>query len=47
MLKLRVSYKNEKDLQEVINRFRDKKIKVKIPKEHRGKFKKAYIEFKE
>ncbi len=47
MVKIKVSYSEEKELNEITNLLELKIDKIKIPKQNKGEYKKAYIEFKE
>jgi len=46
MVKIRVSYEHQRELQRVLEKLGDDVKKIKEPKQQEGKYKKAYIEIK-
>ncbi len=46
MIKIKVSYENDEELQKVLLLLQDKAKHIKISKNNEGRFKKAYITLK-
>lgn len=46
MIKIKVSFENERELLSLINRLKPNVLHYKIAKNQKGKFKKAYIELR-
>lgn len=47
MIKLKVSYENERELEQFLSLIQDNVLKVKLSMNDKGQFKKAYITMKE
>ena len=46
MIKIKVSFENERELLSLINRLKPNVLKYKVSKNEKGKYKKAYIELR-
>ena len=44
MVKIRISYEHQRELQRVLDKLGEDVKKIKEPKEQEGRYKKAYIE---
>lgn len=47
MIKIKISYENEEELEKFLQLVKDKTAKVKISRNSNGQFKKAYIVMKD
>ena len=47
MVKIKVSYERSEELQRIIAKLGKDVKRIKVPKDHAGQFRKAYIEIKE
>lgn len=47
MIKIKVSYESEEELKEFLSLIQDKASKIKLSKNNKGQYKKAYITMKD
>lgn len=47
MIKIRVSYEHTEELQKVVKLLGEEVDRIKLPKHHKGEFKKAYVFLKQ
>ncbi len=47
MIKLKVSYEQDSELKRFLELLKEKRIKIKTPRQQRGRFRKIYIELRE